>query len=47
MITKIEQDIRGQNTIAGYIFSRLEGNAARSALSWMERHTNIGDDASL
>jgi hypothetical protein len=32
MITKIEQDIRGQSTIAGYIFSRLKRNAARSAL---------------
>jgi hypothetical protein len=47
MITKIEQDIRGQSTIAGYIFSRLKGNAARSALPWMERHTNIGDNALL
>jgi hypothetical protein len=47
MITKIEQDIRGRSTIAGYIFSRLKGNAARSALPWMERHTNVGDDASL
>jgi hypothetical protein len=47
MITKIEQDIRGQSTIAGYIFSRLKGNTARSALPWMERHTNIGDNASL
>jgi hypothetical protein len=25
----------------------LKGNAARSALSWMECHTNVGDDASL
>jgi hypothetical protein len=47
MITKIEQDIRGRSTIAGYIFSRLKGNAARSALPWMEHHTNVGDDASL
>jgi hypothetical protein len=47
MVTKIEQDIRGQSTIAGYIFSRLKGNAARFALPWMERHTNVGDDASL
>jgi hypothetical protein len=47
MVTKIEQDIRGQSTIADYIFSRLKRNAARSALPWMERHTNVGDNASL
>jgi hypothetical protein len=47
MITKIAQDIHRQSTIAGYIFSCLKGNAARSALPWMERHTNVGDDASL
>jgi hypothetical protein len=47
MITKIEQDIHGQSTIAGYIFSYLKGNTARSALPWMERHTNVGDNASL
>jgi hypothetical protein len=47
MITKIEQDIHGRSTIAGYIFSRLKGNAARSALPWMEHHINVGDNASL
>jgi hypothetical protein len=47
MITEIKQDIQGQSTIAGYTFSCLKSNAARSALSWMERHTNVGDNASL
>jgi hypothetical protein len=36
MITKIKQDIHGQSTIAGYIFSCLKGNAARSALPGMD-----------
>jgi hypothetical protein len=47
MITEIKQDIQVQSTIAGYIFSCLKSKAARSALSWMECHTNVGDDASL
>jgi hypothetical protein len=47
VITKIEQDIRGQSTIPGYIFSCLKRNTARSALSWMECYTNVGDNTSL